>query len=187
MWEKGNIYIKPNQFILSMIFNGVRWRKSVPIHDLDILYTTLDSDNVKDMHLSESLKPMQRRKLHMCFNKNSVNLEELKYLVRDIKKCYDILFTNQSWEISYDVGIMENEYWYQIVFHVIDCNNVYEMESLIEDICDISTETSQTLIQNRISFEIDISVDWALKNQYGMNLIQGCSSSEDWFIGIYDT
>tara|TARA_Y100000389_G_scaffold59846_1_gene55963 strand:- start:6396 stop:6980 length:585 start_codon:yes stop_codon:yes gene_type:complete len=185
-WKQSELIVNPDVIIFSMIENGERWRKTVSLDKVDIIYDALDSPKCKDCHLSESLKPMTSRKLHMCFKKENIDLESITHLISDIKRCYDILYPNQTWEISYDTAVMENDYWYQVLFHVIHCEDVFEMESLISDIYELSS--TKPLLDLRISYEIDMSVDWALKGQYGMKLIQGhCSSSQDWFIGVYTT
>jgi len=107
-------------------------------------------------------------------------------LISHVKKVYDKISHIDFWEESYDVGVMSNGNIIQVIFHSIECQTVFDMESLWDDISnEFTSYHTERLWGLRISYEMDISIKWYLYCQGKMKSWRSVKSFEDSLIGIY--
>tara|TARA_X000000950_G_C13740566_1_gene588302 strand:+ start:428 stop:1003 length:576 start_codon:yes stop_codon:yes gene_type:complete len=189
-WTYDSLYINTNDIIFSLFEeNNVIKRRTLNIDDTTHLFKEFD-DTKEDYKLNEHLKPFHKRKAYLLFhsfweNKKAIEPEYIYDLINVIKEIYDKIVKENFWEESYDVGIMANENNIQIIFHCIYFDNVYDMESLWDDIEEKLPNKYKNIWNRRKSYELDVSLNWSLLNQNNMKIWKSISCFEDSFIGIY--
>jgi len=185
-WTSGPLYIDKND----IVFKQNELRRTLPSNYLDSLFDDLNK-NINDYNLCEVIKPFQKRKAHLSFrtlweNGTAISPDDIFELISHIKKAYDKVSSKDFWEESYDVGVMSNGEIIQLIFHAIECETVFDMESLWDDISNGFTSFHANRLWNlRISYEIDISVEWYLYKQGNMNSWKSVNSFEDSLVGVY--
>lgn len=185
-WTDGALYINKND----IIFQQNDLKRTLPHNYIDSLFDDLN-ENINDYELCEIIKPMQKRKAHVTFpalweDGNAISPDDIYELISHVKKVYDKISHIDFWEESYDVGVMSNGNIIQVIFHSIECQTVFDMESLWDDISnEFTSYHTERLWGLRISYEMDISIKWYLYCQGKMKSWRSVKSFEDSLIGIY--
>lgn len=195
-WTGKKLYIEKNDIILFTCHKKKYLRKIVKSVDDDIFN---DIQN-RDFSIFEQIKPQQKRKLHIIFQKDTIIediLEEdilndvINDFVHQVKLFYDIHFGEKIgyWEISRDVLVQQNEHIISILFVETSFKNAYEMQSFWDDFQQEMIRPSELFPYAKTTYDLDASVEFPLFRQWSMEPIVFTPSSEnprDYLVGIYE-